>query len=134
MRVRLACGGLALDDAGVWRCAALPTEDEKEEKREGEEGVEGWKLVQGDDGEEDGEDKEKSWACKHTWRWEKAQRTPTEEEEEVETGAVRVLPEEPLVGVCEKMLLEVTKGEVVDVWAYADEHAFALRATPGEAE
>ncbi|PSR80000.1 hypothetical protein BD289DRAFT_79241 [Coniella lustricola] len=128
VRVRLACGGLGLDDAGVWKCPGLSTAaggdgGGGDDGREIEDGNGGWRLVRSDDDDGDGDEEEegeKSWGCQHTWRWEKAQGEP---------DTVRILPEEPLHGVCEKMLLEVSKGEAVDVWAYADEHALKVLAT-----
>ncbi len=124
VRVRLACEGLSLDDAGVWKCEALT---------QGSYGRPLWKLEHrsGLDRQEATALREfvpnesKTWAREYAkgdlyntregdgqWRW-------------VHVGDgqphAAVLPEEPLVGYWEKLLLALTAGEA-DVWRWAEEN------------
>ncbi|KAK4120254.1 hypothetical protein N657DRAFT_666259 [Parathielavia appendiculata] len=113
VRVRLVCGGLGLDDNGVWKCEALlGTGDSERDDEEG--GFGRWRLGSSSEypagvmypvGEED-----------HRWKWVFDGRVEGEGEGMV--PHVRELPEEPLVGYWERYLLKMTVGEV-DVWRYA---------------
>ncbi|KXX82476.1 hypothetical protein MMYC01_201223 [Madurella mycetomatis] len=135
VRVRLACGGLGLDDAGAWMCRAL-LGGEKVEKGRG-----AWRLERGSALSER-EEREVVARVKglagremslkggeypagvlypvgehdHAWRWVYTGRADGEGSSRIPQALV--LPEEPLVGYWERYLLGLAAGEA-DVWMYA---------------
>lgn len=135
VRVRLVCGGMDMDDRGVWPCPSLLRDDgggggpvwrlekagaaevematgpqgawwEEELERTGMGYDENWLYVfQKGDGQ---------------WRW------VFESDAVVKNAAgsevrplVKVLPEEPVTGYWERHLLALTRGQT-DVWRYAE--------------
>jgi hypothetical protein len=129
VRVRLACGGLELDDRATWTCAPLrsaPADATQPlwrlERGAGldpaEEAVVAFELRLGDESDgrlypvrpEDGQ-----------WRWVYAQPVVASGEGDKQIPQATVLPEEPLVGYWERYLLALTVGEQ-DVWRYAEDH------------
>lgn len=125
VRVRLACGGLGLDDNAAWTCKALTA-------GRGGQG-QGWKLERGGGevggdvfarsmGVVDGEFGPRVYPVLKTdgsWQWRRLQPVVGEEALDETTPQTKMLPEEPLTGPCERLLLALTVGQQ-DVWRYAE--------------
>ncbi|KAH6839560.1 hypothetical protein B0I37DRAFT_439302 [Chaetomium sp. MPI-CAGE-AT-0009] len=144
VRVRVVCGGLGLDEAGVWGCEALTGRGDGEVKRR--KGRGGWRLERGGAlGEREEREvrvglemgpREVRLRCgegvegkeypvdvmypvgeeDHLWRW--VWEGKVEGEGQVRVPQELALPEEPLVGYWERYLLKLMIGEV-DVWKFA---------------
>lgn len=132
-RVRLALGGLAMDDRRAWPCDALLRDDDG-----GRPGRAVWRLERDPDARSRDEEvvarDEPSpldgdapvYSVREgdgRWRW------VYEEDAVVKNGVgktvrplVTVLPEEPMVGYWERHLLALTQGDM-DVWRLAEEQA-----------
>lgn len=128
VRVRLACGGLGLDDAAAWACEALA-------------GDPGWRLGRGGgevlplggdastaprsvgermlDGGFGAPREYPVLATDGSWQWTRLQPVAGEAAGDETTPQTKVLPEEPLTGPCERLLLALTAGQH-DVWRYAE--------------
>lgn len=132
VRVRLACGGLGLDDEATWTCRAL-TDGGGGGGDDG--GGRAWRLerrgeVGGRDdaalasrGDEDPSVRS-GYSVQTTdgaWQWTYVGPVAEEDGESSDKTMPQttVLPEEALVGPCEKLLLALTVGEK-DVWRYAE--------------
>jgi hypothetical protein len=139
VRVRLACGGLGVDDKKTWACEAL--------LEGGEDGDEGplWRLERDPSSsssaaadalragaeqlalaprpQELAEDRlyPLAAATQTGWRWVYVGKAGVRGEGDARVPSVTVLPEEPLVGRWERLLLAMTAGKP-DVWKFADEH------------
>lgn len=111
VRVRLACGGLGMDDDGVWGCKAL---GEWELRRHGQENVSSFDGAVGVV-----EEAYPTEELEGGWSWYYRQ---SSEDGEVHSSVPQVqpLPEAPLVGPYERLLLALTRGQQ-DVWKYAAE-------------
>ncbi|GAB1321041.1 hypothetical protein MFIFM68171_11251 [Madurella fahalii] len=135
VRVRLACGGLGLDDAGVWTCRALLGGERVERGRGAWRLERGSALLEREEWEAVGRVrglagremslKEGKYPAgvlypvgedDHAWRWVYTGRVEGEGLSRVPQALM--LPEEPLVGYWERYLLGLMVGEV-DVWKYA---------------
>ncbi|KLU82158.1 hypothetical protein MAPG_01234 [Magnaporthiopsis poae ATCC 64411] len=140
VRVRLACQGLSMDDADVWRCDALVGADG--EKIQGNRKAQPlWRLERGDalDQQErqqlatfrprelDFDEyslaplynvKEKDTCFRWTYANDENIANPGEANQ---LPQFKVLPEEPLVGYWERYLLQMTTGKQ-DVWRYAEQN------------
>lgn len=122
VRVRLACGGLGLDDEAVWTCEALTGADHRWRlERSGEAGDAG----EGDAASARSADEEivpRTYAVRKTdgaWRWTYVEPAAGGEASDDTVPQSAVLPEEPLAGPCERLLLALTVGRP-DVWRYAE--------------
>ncbi len=120
VRVRLACRGLGLDDRKPWECTPL-TQDGKNKL---------WKLQRASSPAVEAQAKPNElshWAA-HYPPEDLYQTHPSDGQfcwviqSNKQKVKVTVLPEEPLIGYWEKMLLHLTTGEV-DVWRWAEEHS-----------
>jgi hypothetical protein len=130
VRVRLACRGLGLDDAAVWRCEALLKDDKGSGPL--------WELQRGSgftpEEEEklkrfrprelmlEGEDYPESYLYPVTaedsrFRWVFVGNA--EGQGDLRVPQSTVLPEEPMVGYWERYLLAMTVGEP-DVWRFSE--------------
>lgn len=139
-RIRLACGGLGLDDRQTWTCPSLLQDDSRQANRslwrlqrtQGAVEPEGtakdadfWRreLAQNEDVYE----AEKMYNVQQDdgkWQWvlEKGALVKNAEGKDVTRSIERpVLPEEPMVGYWEKVLLALMTG-ASDVWRLAEEH------------
>lgn len=116
VRVRLACGGLGLDDEELWTCKALTGDGESGRA---------WRLERSSEASIDDVHSVRSGVDEsalklypvqetdHVWQW-------VCNDSASEGGQqTKVLPEAPLTGPCERLLLALTVGEQ-DVWKYAD--------------
>lgn len=140
VRVRLACGGLGMDDEAVWACPPL-LQQTKEDEDEDEDKVKGqplWRLERDGDGDgitgddaasrrEVGESAQGEsllypvQPADGNYRW--VYTGPVDVRKETQDSTVPQavsLPEEPLRGPSERLLLAVTAG-YQDVWRYAEE-------------
>lgn len=130
-RVRLACKGLDLDDKSVWPCSSLLTDDSHQSKPL-------WRLEKGsaiDPGQLQmaqtfwkGELRKKDYdgvsyemrSGDGSWKWVQQQDGVVKNSEGKQIRPiVRILPEEPVLGYCERHLLALMTGEV-DVWTFAE--------------
>jgi hypothetical protein len=138
VRVRLVCGGLGLDEVGVWGCEAL--------MGGGKDGKVGWRLERGSvlSAEEEGAVKgmrelgprevrldgmmgggKGEYPSEvlypvggedHKWKW--VWKGEVKGQGHAQMPLVLTLPEEPLVGYWERYLLGLMSGEA-DVWRFA---------------
>lgn len=131
VRVRLACKGMGMDDQGAWPCPSLLTDDSQPSKplwrldrgtaidpRELDSGQAFWRQEiskKGYDGvsydmrQGDGE-----------WRWTLQPDGVVKNNAGKDVHpALRILPEEPMMGYWERHFLALTRGEV-DVWRLAE--------------
>ncbi|KAK4662333.1 uncharacterized protein QC763_700540 [Podospora pseudopauciseta] len=141
VRIRLACGGLGLDDKDVWTCDSLLKSETAEEGDKRRKGGPLWKLERGSALSSGEEEFVKAWRIRpreltlgtdeypercmypvgefdHHWKW-------VYQRKAVGEGQARVpqevaLPEEPLVGYWERYLLALLVGEA-DVWRFAQQ-------------
>lgn len=130
VRVRLACGGLAMDDRETWACRPLTAlwRLERGEFR----GVE----AAGTSAEEDppleprvGEPEDRLYPVQSgdcNWRWAYKKEVEYGGDPEKQVPQATVMPEEPLVGYWERLLLAMTAGKP-DVWRYAQEEGHTPR-------
>lgn len=141
VRLRLACKGMGLDDKGPWPCASLLTDDSHPSRPL-------WKLEKGNaiDLKELGRDqafwKEEvnkrgydgvSYETQQgdgDWRWTLQNDGVVKNNlgEEV-SPAIRILPEEPIIGYWERNFLALTRGEV-DVWRLAESNSAEVFGGP----
>lgn len=130
VRVRLACGGLGMDDACAWTCEALTESDEKTRLwKLGRSGPVGSGEVLSLSGartssaQSFGPDQPAgAYAVLPSdgiWQWKYAQSVDEAQALEEKVPQFHVLPEEPLVGPCERLLLALTAGRQ-DVWKYSE--------------
>jgi hypothetical protein len=128
VRVRLACQGLSVDDQGVWGCEALLKDGKNPlwelERGSGFSDEEEAALRRFRTAEDDLGDKEYPTeklydvdAGRERWRWIYQKKPGGKGEEQVPQSSV--LPEEPLVGYWERLLLGVTVGKP-DAWMFAE--------------
>lgn len=136
VRVRLALGGMALDDREAWTCDPLLNDDRKS-------GRPIWRLERG--GALDSQERERDeaiWVAEREarsgppgderalyevqqddgdWRWvyDDSAVVLNGNKDRILAPAVKVLPEEPMVGYWERHLLALTQGEG-DVWRMAE--------------
>lgn len=130
VRVRLVCGGLGMDDKATWTCSPLLKADKNND--DGQEKL--WQLQRSES--EDEEDNQASEATEtEDFNGELYSIQPMDGKYQwVYTGQVEVsddtqdtipqavsLPEEPLVGPAERLLLALTTGQQ-DVWRYAEDN------------
>jgi len=126
VRIRLACAGLGMDDRDIWDCEALTRAKDggplwKLENRSGLDKTEAFEIrdsqpfeLRCSESEYPGEDLYDPMEGDGEWRW-------------VFRGGDEynpyyiTLPEEPLVGYWERLLLGLTAGRV-DVWRWAEEN------------
>lgn len=127
-RVRLACGGLDMNDEATWTCRPL--------RQDKDDGGELWVLEHDETGipsvEDAGEEISETTGIegdnalysilptdgKYQWVYTKPV-NGTEDELQTRVPQSISLPEEPLVGPSERLLLALTTGEQ-DVWRYAE--------------
>ncbi|KAK0654768.1 hypothetical protein B0T16DRAFT_450532 [Cercophora newfieldiana] len=132
VRVRLACGGLGVDDHEVWRCDALtgnPTNGVRWKLRQveamelpGHECLESQESVSGDLSVYNVKSEDWQWS----W-WLDEDCKGAKKEDGTWVSGVRVLPEEPLSGYWERYLLGLHSGKgEKDVWKYARDHAIEV--------
>ena len=154
VRVRLACGGLGLDDKAVWPCRSLlispkgndddyVDDDSDDNSKAGNHGDLLWRLERGSGFDEVEEaalvtfrpreldisggkayPENKIYAADKTatkWRWVFAQKAAIKGEDLSRIPQMLVLPEEPLVGYWERLLLALTAGRE-DVWTWAEKN------------
>ncbi|KAL8320947.1 hypothetical protein RB597_007290 [Gaeumannomyces tritici] len=141
VRVRLACQGLAMDDAEVWKCEALVGADG--EKIQGNRIAQPlWRLERGDALDQTERQELESFRPSELGldEYTPAQLYDVEEKDSLFRWAYandgniknpgeanqlpqfKVLPEEPLVGFWERYLLKMTTGKQ-DVWRYAEQNS-----------
>jgi hypothetical protein len=133
VRIRLACEGLALDDVGPWKCEGLLKDDKNRDLWRLEPGsalskqdlaeVSNFKpqeLVIGKEYAEANTYKTKEGDGQ--WRWVYARQDEVSAASDTQVPAVKELPEEPLTGFWEKLLLATTTGKK-DVWRFAEDNA-----------
>lgn len=135
VRVRLACGGMGMDDRGAWPCPSLLRDDSGRGRpvwrleKAGAAEVERATGAQGAWWEEELERPnmgyDENWLYRFQkgdgqWRW------VLEPEAVVKNAAgvavtppLKVLPEEPMTGYWERHLLALTRGQT-DVWRWAE--------------
>jgi hypothetical protein len=134
VRVRLACQGLGLDDRKTWECGPL-TKDEHGNKL--------WKLERCDakqvedlddrveilnvanNPDNTGEELYTTRAEDDAWKWTYQQPVRMSKEGDEQVPLSVVLPEEPLTGVWERLLLAMYVG-TTDVWRYAQDNAVGV--------
>lgn len=147
VRVRLAAAGLAMDDQDVWRCRGLLRAGDDDDDDDGKDAAKGgllWRLEQGSGFDEHQEaavrafrpreldvaggaayPEEKLYPAQNTgqWRWAFAQGQAASGHGvgEMRVPQALVLPEEPLVGYWERLLLALNAGKE-DVWAWANDN------------
>ncbi|KAK4195059.1 hypothetical protein QBC40DRAFT_212311 [Triangularia verruculosa] len=141
VRIRLACGGLGLDDKDTWTCDALLKSDTAEEGDKKSKGGPLWKLERGSALGSGEEEFVKAWRIRprevtlpgeeypercmypvgeldHHWKWVYQRKATGEGQGRVPQEVA--LPEEPLVGYWERYLLGLLVGEA-DVWRFSQQ-------------
>lgn len=137
VRLRLACKGMGMDDRGAWTCPSLLTDDSHHSKPL-------WKLEKGNAINSRELSREQAfWKQEVTkegydgvsyemrqgdaeWRWTLQPDGVVKNNMGKEvTPAVRILPEEPMIGYWERHFLALTRGEV-DVWRLAESDSLAV--------
>lgn len=138
VRVRLVCGGMGMDDRGVWPCPSLLRDDSSSSsagrpvwrlERAGADEVERATGPQGAWWEEElertGMGYDENWLYRFQkgdgqWRWVFDSDAVVKNAAGVAVSPpVRVLPEEPVTGYWERHLLALTRGQT-DVWRWAE--------------
>lgn len=125
VRVRLACRGLGVDDAVVWGCEGLLKDGLWKLERgtgyseEEEQALEAYRPAELARREDYPVDKlYDAGSGRDRWRWVYQKQVSGEEEHRM--PQTTVLPEEPMVGYWERLLLGMTVGNP-DVWKFARE-------------
>lgn len=132
VRLRLACKGMGMDDKGPWPCPSLLTDDSQHSKplwkldrgsaidpREMSRGQAFWSAETSKSGCYDGVRYEMQQGD-DAWRWTlQADAEVKNSLGKVVHPAMRILPEEPMLGYWERHFLALTRGEV-DVWRLAE--------------
>lgn len=150
VRVRLACGGLGMDDEAVWTCPSLTKQDKKKDKdkNKDKEAAEAhlapvWRLERGSDpttarGGDDDDDEDAAGNAPFgdtegfagqlypvrpgdgNYQWVYTGQVDVSQDSARDTvPQATSLPEEPLSGPAERLLLALTAGQQ-DVWRYAE--------------
>jgi len=124
VRVRLACAGLGTDDGAPWVCEGLTQGEKKSplwklERRSGGDAAAAVKAPRPNElgpwsSEYGGESVYELAEGDGQWRW-------VYEGTGKQRPFSTTLPEEPMVGYWERLLLRLTAGKT-DVWRYAEEH------------
>ncbi|KAK0736426.1 hypothetical protein B0T21DRAFT_411608 [Apiosordaria backusii] len=141
VRIRLACGGLGLDDKDIWTCDALLKSDTAEEGDKKSKGGPLWKLERGSALSSGEEEFVKAWRMRprevtlpgdeypercmypvgefdHHWKWVYQRKAVGEGQSRVPEQVA--LPEDPLIGYWERYLLGLLVGEA-DVWRFSQQ-------------
>lgn len=131
VRVRLACGGLGMDDEAAWTCPSLTKEETKDK---GDHHLPLWRLEHGNPAAREDKNADLPFVDMEGFTGELYPVQPGDGNYQwVYTGKVDVsqdnardtvpqamsLPEEPLTGPAERLLLALTAGQQ-DVWRYAE--------------
>ena len=122
VRVRLACGGLGLDDKEVWECKALTKDDRGKPLWKLERDVVGTFSKLGTADSSSAAAHDDAYTLQKgddQWIWTYSGNVKNESASDMAVPQSSTLLEEPLVGYWERLLLSMTRGQV-DVWRFAE--------------